>query len=60
MLISLFFLKGKYCVIGGKVEPEESYLQAAKRELKEETEFEIENLKPYGVTQLNFMTVIPE
>ena len=33
----LIFSKGKYFGIGGKVEPEESYFKAAKRELKEET-----------------------
>lgn len=63
---------GKYSGIGGKVEQKESYLQAAKRELKEETGLEIENLRPYGVTQsvapsfgaewvhVNFIATLPK
>lgn len=63
---------GKYSGIGGKVEPGESYLAAAKRELKEETGLKIANLRPYGVTQsvtpsfnaewvhVNFVATLPK
>jgi 8-oxo-dGTP diphosphatase len=63
---------GKYSGIGGKVEPGESYLQAAKREMKEEIGLETDNLYPYGVTQtvdaptgaewvhVNFLSKIPK
>ena len=63
---------GKYSGIGGKVEPKESYLQAAKREMKEEIGFETNDLHPYGITQtvdaptgaewvhVNFLSKIPK
>jgi len=63
---------GKYSGIGGKVEPGESYFQAAKREMKEEISFEVDDLHPYGVTQtitpsfgaewvhVNFLAKIPK
>lgn len=42
---------GRFSGIGGKVEPGESYLQTAIRELEEETGIKLKNLKPYGITQ---------
>lgn len=41
--------KGKYIPIGGRLEPFESPIEAAKREVKEETKFNIKNLKFCGV-----------
>ena len=46
---------GLYSGIGGKVEPHESYYEALKREIKEETGIsQIDSFRPFSVTQHAF------
>lgn len=50
------FGNGKYNGFGGKVEKNESIIDAAKRELKEECGIEVNELKQHGIIKFEFET----